>query len=99
MATLLVALGGLALALLGAAAVDPREAGLRKLLAIGAIAMTLGLAGLPAQAETPDPAAGVRPAASYTAPAANRDSAPTTDSASRTGAQKCWYVLDVLLCD
>ena len=50
MTTLFVALGGLFLAVLGAAALDPQQASMKKLLAVGAIVATLGLAGLPAEA-------------------------------------------------
>lgn len=97
MTTLLVALGGLILAVLGAAAVDSRQAGMKKWVAVGALAATLGLAGLPADAQTRS--AGVRSAASYSAPVSGHDGAAPARSANRATGQKCWYVLDVLLCD
>jgi len=99
MTTLFVALGGLALAVLGAAAMDPRQTGMKTLLAVGAVAITLGLAGLPAEAQTRTAAAGVRPVASYTAPVAGHGATASAQSANRAGGQKCWYVLDVLLCE
>ena len=94
-----VALGGLLLAVLGAAAIHPQRASMNKLLAIGAIAATLGLPSLHAEAQTRGLAAGVRPVASYSAPTAGQDSTASAGSANRAGGQKCWYVLDVLLCD
>jgi len=98
MTTLLVALGGLVLAVLGAAAMDPRQTGMKKLMTVAAVAAILGLAGLPAEAQTRTASAGVRPVASYTAPVAGHGRAASAQSANRAGGQKCWYVLDVLLC-
>lgn len=99
MTTLFVALGGLVLAVLGAAALDPNQGSMKKLLAVGAVVATLGLAGHPAEAQARSVAAGVRPAATYSAPAAGHDNAAPARNANRAGGQKCWYVLDVLLCD
>ena len=99
MSALFIAFGGLFLAVLGAAAIDPQQASVKKLLAVGVIAATLGLAGFPAEAQTRSVTAGVRPVASYGAPTAGQDSTASARSANRTGSQKCWYVLDVLLCD
>ncbi len=72
---------------------------MKKLLAIGTVAATLGLAGLPAEAQTRSVAAGARPVATFSAPTAVQDSTAPARSATRAGGQKCWYVLDVLLCD
>ena len=99
MTTLFIALGGLFLAVFGAAAIDPRRASMTKLLVMGAIAASIGLASLPAEAQTRSVAAGVRAVASYSVPTAGQDSTAPVRSANRAGGQKCWYVLDVLLCD
>ena len=82
--TLFVALGGLALAVLGAAVLDPQRTGMKSLLAVGAVAVALlALGALPAEAQSRTAAAGVRPVASYTAPVGGHGSTASAQSANR----------------